>query len=65
VTVVIDANALVALIASEPDGPTVSKLIERWTAEARELHAPALVRYEIANVLARQHADGHPSFDAL
>ena len=60
-TVVIDANALVALIASEPDGPTVSKLIERWTAEECELHAPALARYEIANVLARQHADGRLS----
>lgn len=60
-TVVIDANALVALIASEPDGPAVSKLIERWTAEEREVHAPALARYEIANVLARQHADGRLS----
>jgi len=29
VTVVLDANALVALIASEPDGPAVSDLIER------------------------------------
>jgi predicted nucleic acid-binding protein len=61
VTVVIDANALVALIASEPDGPAVSELIERWTAEERELHAPALARYEIANVLARQHATGRLS----
>lgn len=60
-TVVIDANALVALIASEPDGPAVSELIERWTAEERELHAPALARYEIANVLARQHAAGRLS----
>jgi len=41
VTIVIDANALVALIASEPDGPAVSRLIEQWTAEERELHAPA------------------------
>jgi predicted nucleic acid-binding protein len=61
VTVVIDANALVALIASEPDGPAVSKLIERWTIEERELHAPALARYEITNVLARQHAAGRLS----
>lgn len=60
-TVVIDANALVALIASEPDGPAVSELIERWTAEERELHAPALARYEVANVLARQHATGRLS----
>ncbi len=57
-TVVIDANALVALIASEPNGPAVSELIERWIAEERELHVPALARYEVANVLARQHAAG-------
>jgi predicted nucleic acid-binding protein len=61
VTVVLDANALVALIASEPNGPAVSELIERWTVEERELHAPVLARYEIANVLARQHAVGRLS----
>ncbi len=60
-TVVIDANALVALLASEPHGPTVAKLIEQWVAEERELHAPALARYEIANVLARQLAVGQLS----
>lgn len=60
-TVVIDANALVALIASEPDGPAVSELIEEWTAEDRELHAPTLARYEVANVLARQQATGRLS----
>lgn len=60
-TVVIDANALVALLASEPDGPTVAKLIEQWVAEERQLHAPALARYEIANVLARQLATGQLS----
>lgn len=60
-TVVIDANAPVALIASEPDGPAVSELIEQWTAGKRELHAPALARYEVANVLVRQHAAGRLS----
>ena len=49
------------MIASEPDGPAVSELVERWIAEERELHAPALARYEVANVLARQHADGRLS----
>lgn len=60
-TVVIDANALVALLASEPDGPPVAKLIEQWVAEERELHAPALARYEIVNVLARHLATGQLS----
>jgi predicted nucleic acid-binding protein len=56
VTVVIDANALVALIAGEPDGPAVAEHIERWLAEDREIHAPTLAQYEIANVLTRQLA---------
>jgi predicted nucleic acid-binding protein len=57
VTVVIDASALVALIASEPQGPTVATCIESWLSDGREIHAPALARYEIANALARQVAD--------
>jgi predicted nucleic acid-binding protein len=63
VTVVIDANALVALIAGEPDGPAVAGHIEQWLAEDREIHAPTLARYEIANVLTRQLATGRLSRD--
>jgi predicted nucleic acid-binding protein len=57
VTVVIDASALVALIASEPQGPAVATCVESWLSDGREIHAPALARYEIANALARQVAD--------
>ena len=57
-TVVIDANALVALIVDEHAGPTVAELIEGWLAESREIHAPALARYEVANALVRQMATG-------
>lgn len=60
-TVVIDANALVALMAGEQAGPAVTACIEGWVAEEREIHAPALARYEIANVLARQMATGRLS----
>jgi predicted nucleic acid-binding protein len=61
VTVVIDASALVALIASEPQGPAVTAHIESWLSSGREIHAPALARYEIANALARQVAHGQLS----
>jgi predicted nucleic acid-binding protein len=61
VTVVIDANALVALLAGEQAGPAVTACIEGWVAEEREIHAPALARYEIANVLVRQVATGRLS----
>jgi len=60
-TVVVDASALVALIASEPQGPAVAACVDSWLASGREIHAPALARYEIANALARQVADGRLS----
>jgi predicted nucleic acid-binding protein len=63
VTVVIDASALVALIASEPQGPAVASCIDSWLASGRDIHAPALARYEIANALARQVAHGQLSFE--
>jgi predicted nucleic acid-binding protein len=65
VTVVVDANALVALIVGEPDGPAVAECVEQWLAEDRGIHAPALARYEVANVLARQLAMGQLSRDDM
>lgn len=49
--VVIDANALVALVAREPESEAVNRRVSRWAREGVELHAPALARYEVANVL--------------
>ncbi|HEV3323674.1 MAG TPA: type II toxin-antitoxin system VapC family toxin [Solirubrobacteraceae bacterium] len=57
-TVVVDANALVALMVGEPEGPVVAERVEQWLADDREIHAPALARYEVANVLTRQLATG-------
>jgi predicted nucleic acid-binding protein len=65
VTVVIDASALVALVAGERDGPVVAEHVEQWLADDREIHAPALARYEIANALARQLATGQLSRDEM
>jgi predicted nucleic acid-binding protein len=63
VTVVVDASALVALIASESQGPAVAVCIGSWLTSGREIHAPALARYEVANALARQVADGRISLE--
>lgn len=57
-TVVVDANALVAFMVGEPEGPVVAERVEQWLADDREIHAPALARYEVANVLTRQLATG-------
>jgi len=51
---VVDASALAALVFLEPDGDAIVQALED-----HELHAPTLVRYEIANV-ARTKIRGHP-----
>jgi predicted nucleic acid-binding protein len=58
VRVVIDANAVVALLAREPESEAVEQRIVRWAREGVELHAPALARYEAANVLTRKASMG-------
>ena len=58
VRVVIDASALVALLAREPESETVTRHVAGWMREGVELHAPALARYEIANALTRKTSMG-------
>lgn len=49
VRLVIDADALIALVAREPESEMVSSRIAAWIREGVELHAPELARYEVAN----------------
>jgi predicted nucleic acid-binding protein len=65
VSIVIDASALVAFVTNEPAAPQVAELLQRWGAEAAELNAPALARYEIANALAKQAAAGNLRDEAI
>jgi predicted nucleic acid-binding protein len=65
VSVVIDANALVAFVTNEPAAPEVAELLQRWGSEGTELNAPALARYEIANALAKQAAIGNLGEEAI
>jgi predicted nucleic acid-binding protein len=58
VRIVIDASALVALLAREPESEAVTEHIARWVREHVELHAPELARYEIANALTRKTSIG-------
>ena len=55
-SVVIDANALVALAVKEPAAPVVAELLEEWTTEGQSIHAPLLARYELASSLTKQVA---------
>jgi predicted nucleic acid-binding protein len=63
--VVIDANALIALIAREPESETVTTHITGWVSEGVELHVPELARYEVVNALARKVSHGEVQADDL
>jgi predicted nucleic acid-binding protein len=65
VSVVIDANALVAFVTNEPAAPKVTELLHGWGSEGTAVNAPALARYEIANALAKKAAAGSLSDDAM
>ena len=52
-SVVLDANVLVALLVADERQPTVRGHVEQWLNAGEELHAPAVLPYEVANVLAR------------
>jgi predicted nucleic acid-binding protein len=53
VAVVIDSNLLVVLATSDPRRPAVKALFDAWETDDEELHAPSLIRYEIANAFTR------------
>ncbi len=55
---VIDASLVVALALSDARAPVVEALIETWITAGEELHAPALLPYEVASGLTRAVAVG-------
>jgi predicted nucleic acid-binding protein len=63
--VIIDASALIALIAREPESEAVTVHFAGWISDAVELHAPELARYEIANALTRKVSHGEVQADDL
>jgi predicted nucleic acid-binding protein len=65
VSVVIDANALVAFVTNEPTSDAIEQLLKDWAANEVSLHAPILARYEIANAFTKKLASGVLSDDAL
>jgi predicted nucleic acid-binding protein len=65
VSVVIDANALVAFVTNEPTADAVGRLMKNWAANKVSLHAPILARYEVANAFTKKLASGALNDDAL
>lgn len=57
-SVVVDASVLIALIVADQRQAAAQAQLERWVDSGEDLHAPAVLPYEIANVLARLVFDG-------
>ena len=57
-TVVVDANVIVAVMVADERQAAARGHLEDWLAADEQLHAPAVLPYEIANVLARLVFDG-------
>jgi predicted nucleic acid-binding protein len=64
-SVVLDANALIVLALDRRRAVAVEKLLRAWKTEGEELHAPALLRYEVASALALAVAAGQLEPEAV
>jgi predicted nucleic acid-binding protein len=52
-SIVLDANLLVALVSGDPRGNQVSVSLLDWINQGVDLHAPELAKYEISNAMTR------------
>jgi predicted nucleic acid-binding protein len=58
VSVVVDASVIVALVVADTRQEAVAAHLNDWVESGEDLHAPAVLPYEIVNVLARLTFDG-------
>jgi predicted nucleic acid-binding protein len=56
VSIVVDANVVVSLVTTSPRQAAASAWLDRWHAEAEDLHVPQLFTYEVASALAGMEA---------
>ena len=52
-SIVLDANVLVALLTPDEHQAAAHAQFEKWLDAGESMHAPAVLPYEVANVLAR------------
>ncbi|MFC2037258.1 type II toxin-antitoxin system VapC family toxin [Chloroflexota bacterium] len=60
----VDANLVIRLVA-DPAGESVQQLWEQWDSERRQLAAPTLLYYEVANALYRYQKLGYLSASSV
>jgi predicted nucleic acid-binding protein len=58
VSVVIDASVIIAVVVADERQDAARALLEGWLEAGEGLHAPAVLPYEVANVLGRLVFDG-------
>lgn len=64
-SIVVDASLIVALVVADERQGAARAHLERWADAGEELHAPAVLPYEVANVLARLVFDGDLAADRV
>ena len=57
-SVVVDANVVVALVTATPQRDAARDRVTRWRAEAEDIHVPHLFIYEVASALCGLEAGG-------
>lgn len=57
-TVVLDSNVVVALVTKDERAAAVGQKMEVLGEAGESLHAPSLLRYEVANALTRKVVAG-------
>jgi predicted nucleic acid-binding protein len=57
-SVVLDANALIVLALDPRRAVAVESMLRDWEARGEDLHAPALLGYEVASAIAQAVAAG-------
>lgn len=63
-SVVVDASLIVALVVADDRQAAAQTHLQGWVDSGVDLHAPAVLPYEIANVLARLVFDGNLDADS-
>lgn len=61
----VDASLIIALLVADERQSAVQAHLERWVDSGEVLHAPAVLPYEVANVLARLVFDGDLEADDI
>lgn len=64
-SLVVDASVIVALVVADERQDAAQKYLDSWLAASEGVHAPAVLPYEVANVLARRVFDGELELDEV